>query len=169
MIQAMGSIKKRPHPDKIAHHSVGTIAELSERTEKLSSLSEFKLLASHLESLILSRDDMVMWEYVVDAPPGLGGDRPSEVGNAVKCERCNSQFIVSSTPRPDECTYHWGRAYGTKVNGTKRASRPSLDLSPNRRSSSCSQVFVKPYTNAVPCLLGLLDARRALMCSMRSS
>lgn len=117
MISAMASIKKRPIPDKLSHPSVGTTSELAERTAKLSSLSGFKLLPSHLEPLLLSRDDMIMWDYMVDVPSGIGGDRPNETGNVMKCERCNSQYAVTSSPTKDECVYHWGRAYGTKMNG----------------------------------------------------
>ncbi|KAF8305388.1 hypothetical protein DL93DRAFT_2172643 [Clavulina sp. PMI_390] len=121
MITTMASIKKRPHPDSLSHPSVGTSGELAERAAKTSSLSEFKLKASHLEYLVLSRDDMILWEYVVDPPPGPGGDRPSEVGNAIKCERCDSQYVVTAKPSRTECVYHWGRAYGQKVNGVREA------------------------------------------------
>lgn len=118
MISAMASIKKRPAPDKLSHPSVGTIGELAERTAKASSLSNFKLLPAQLEPLLLTKEDMVMWDYVVEVPLGPGGDRPNENGNAMKCDRCNSQYIVAKDPALDECVYHWGRAYGTKVNGT---------------------------------------------------
>lgn len=117
MITAMASIKKRPPPDQLSHPSVGTIAELAERTAKLSSLSEFKLKPEHLEPLLLSREDMLMWEYVVDVPSDTGGTRPYETGNTAKCERCSSQYVVSKSPSKDECIYHWGRAYASKVNG----------------------------------------------------
>lgn len=113
----MASIKKRPPPDKISHPSVGTIAELADRAAKLSSLAQFKLKPEHLEPLLLSREDMLMWEYVVDVPSDVGGTRPHETGNAAKCERCNSQYVVSKSPSKDECVYHWGRAYASKVNG----------------------------------------------------
>ena len=119
MITAMASIKKRPAPDHLSHPSVGTIAELAQRTAKLSSLSEFKLKPEHLEPLLLSREDMLMWEYVVDVPSDTGGTRPYETGSTAKCERCNSQYVVSKSPSKDECIYHWGRAYASKMNGKR--------------------------------------------------
>ena len=113
----MAGIKKRPPPDKISHPSVGTNAELADRAAKLSSLSEFKLTPEHLEPLLLSHENMLMWEYVIDIPSDAGGTRPQETGYAVKCERCGSQYVVSESPQKDECIYHWGRAYGVKMNG----------------------------------------------------
>lgn len=113
----MASIKKRAHPDKIAHPSVGTVAELAERLSKLSSLSEFELRPHYLDSLLLSREDMELYGFVVEMPPGPGGDRPTEVGNTMKCDRCACDYVVTPTPS-EECVHHWGRLYPTKINGT---------------------------------------------------
>lgn len=118
MISAIASIKKRPPPDSKDHPSVGTIGELSARTAKLSSLSSFELLPSHIKPLVLSRDALIDLDYVVDIPLGPGGDRPNEVGNVVKCERCATQFVVKEDPPQDECVYHWSRPYTSKIDGT---------------------------------------------------
>ncbi|KAF9513244.1 hypothetical protein BS47DRAFT_1372581 [Hydnum rufescens UP504] len=115
MISAIATIKKRPPPDSKDHPSVGTNSEVAVRTAKLSSLSSFELLPSHLGSLVLSRDAQIALDYVVDVPPGTGGDRPNEVGNMVKCERCAAQFVVKEDPPRDQCEYHWSRPYTTKI------------------------------------------------------
>jgi hypothetical protein len=50
-------------------------------------------------------------------PEGPGGDRPNEVGNEMKCERCREMYLVSRTPEKEECVYHWGRPFRRKVDG----------------------------------------------------
>lgn len=117
MISTIASIKKRPHPDMLSHASVGTVAELAERIAKLASLSEFDLRSSHLETLLLSKEDMTMWDFVTEIPPGEGGNHPAHDGELAKCDRCGVDFEVQPNPPSEQCTFHWGRLYPTKVNG----------------------------------------------------
>lgn len=117
MINTIGAVKRRSPPDSLSHISVGTEAEIASKKAKLSSLTEFTLKSSHLEPVLLTEEQLQAYEYVTKIPEGVGGDRPNEVGNVIKCERCGSPFTVAAVPTENECTYHWGRPYTTKANG----------------------------------------------------
>lgn len=119
MITAIASIKKRPRPDSVSHPSVGTEGTLAARATELASLSSFHLRASHLQSVLLTPQQMEDYSYIASIPDGPGGDRPSELGNEVKCERCGEQFVVQSNPGAEECTFHWGKPFTSKVQGVR--------------------------------------------------
>ncbi|TFK55937.1 hypothetical protein OE88DRAFT_1621054 [Heliocybe sulcata] len=119
VISSVAALKRRPVPDKVSHPSVGTEQELAERAEKRKSLESLQLTRAHLEPLMLTVEDMQKWGYVTEIPEGPGGDRPSEEGNTMKCERCKEQFLVKRMELADECTFHWGRPYSKQVNGER--------------------------------------------------
>ncbi|KZT20361.1 ribonuclease H-like protein [Neolentinus lepideus HHB14362 ss-1] len=119
VISSVASLKRRPVPDKVSHPSVGTEQDLVERAEKRKSLESLQLTREYLEPLMLSLDDMQKWGYITEIPEGPGGDKPSEEGNTMKCERCRQQFLVKRLELADECTFHWGRPYSKQVNGEK--------------------------------------------------
>lgn len=35
------------------------------------------------------------------------------------CDRCNQKFMVKRGEEADECRFHWGKAFTTKVNGMR--------------------------------------------------
>lgn len=104
-------------PDSLSHPSVGTEAELVARAEARKSLEALRLTRSHLEPYVMTMEDMIKWGYFVDIPEGLGGNEPSLEGKVAKCERCTQPFQVKRMEEADNCIYHAGKPYTTKVNG----------------------------------------------------
>jgi RNA exonuclease 1 len=100
------------------HSSVGTELELAKREEDRKKLESLKITVSHLEPYILSQDELRQWSYIVEVPDGPGGDRPSEEGSIMKCERCSQQFKVKRRAEADECIFHWGKQFSSKANGS---------------------------------------------------
>ncbi len=118
MISSIAALKRRPFPDSISHSSVGTEAEIQKREETRKQLESLRLTSSDLEPYVMSMDEMKKWGYIVEIPPGVGGDRPSEEGSIQKCERCNQQFKVKRKEEADECRFHWGRPYTRTSDGS---------------------------------------------------
>ncbi|EIN10457.1 hypothetical protein PUNSTDRAFT_64972 [Punctularia strigosozonata HHB-11173 SS5] len=119
VISSIAALKKRPKPDTTAHPSVGTEGQVKARQETKTKLEALRLTPEHLEPLIMSRAEMQAWGYLVDIPPGPGGEKPSEEGGVMKCDRCATMFQVKRKDEAEQCEYHWGRAYSTKINGER--------------------------------------------------
>lgn len=117
MINSIAALKQRPRPDTFSHPSVGTDGDIKARKEAQKELDSLHLTLSQLEPYVLTIDEMKQWEYVVEIPSGVGGDKPSEEGSIQKCQRCNEPFKVKRMEEADECIFHWGRRYTTKTNG----------------------------------------------------
>jgi hypothetical protein len=74
---------------------------------------------------------MRTWGYIVEIPEGIGGERPSEEGSIQKCERCNEQFQVKRQGEAEECTFHWGKPFTSKANGSSLISSLPILFSTN--------------------------------------
>ncbi|KAJ3488366.1 hypothetical protein NLI96_g2903 [Meripilus lineatus] len=120
VITSIAALKRRASPDSISHPSVGTEAEVQLREEARKKLESLRLKTADLEPYVLSVDEMKKWNYIVEIPDSVGGERPSEEGSIQKCERCNEQFKVKRKEEADPCRYHWGRPYTRTANGEKR-------------------------------------------------
>ena len=114
----MASIKKRPKPTSISHDSVGTDDERKKKKEESNKIQSLTLTEEHVKTRLLSPEDMRKWGYMLQVPDGLGGDQPAEEGNIMECERCKQQFKVKRREEANECVFHWGRLYTSRVNGT---------------------------------------------------
>lgn len=116
IVTTIVSLKKRPSPPSPKHESVGTEANCQARANarKLSRVEE-----PHLESALLTREQMATWGYVLDVPEGPGGDKPSAEGDNMTCERCMQRFVVTpiGQGKDEACSFHWGRPYTTTLNG----------------------------------------------------
>lgn len=117
---SVAALKKRPKPDSISHPSVGTEGEILARQEMRKKVESLKLTVSDLEPHVLSVEQMRTWGYIVEVPPGPGGDKPHEEGSVMTCERCTQKFVVKRRDQADQCRFHWGKAFSSKVNGTGR-------------------------------------------------
>ncbi|KAG5639273.1 hypothetical protein H0H81_004934 [Sphagnurus paluster] len=126
IIQCAGALKRRPLPDSLSHTSVGTEGDLSARAEARKSIQALRLTRNHLESFVMSKEDMLRWGYFVDIPEGPGGIEPSLEGKVAKCERCAQPFLVKRKEVADNCIHHWGKPFTTKVNGGMRVARVSV-------------------------------------------
>ncbi|KAI0335436.1 ribonuclease H-like protein [Cubamyces sp. BRFM 1775] len=120
VISSIAALKRRPKPDSVSHASVGTEEEVIAREEMRKKMTALRLTAAQLEPYVLSVDEMKKWGYVVEVPAGPGGDKPHEEGSVMTCERCNQKFLVKRRENADQCRYHWGKPYSSKVNGEKR-------------------------------------------------
>lgn len=117
MISSIAALKRRPKPDSAGHPSVGSEADVLAREEMRKKVAALRLSAAQLEPYVLSLDAMRTWGYVVEVPPGPGGERPHEEGAVMTCERCAQKFQVKRREEADECRFHWGRPFSSKVNG----------------------------------------------------
>lgn len=120
VITTIAAIKRRPPPDSASHPSVGTEEQVAKRAEERKKLESLEMTTSDLEPYILTLAQMRTWGYVVEVPPGPGGERPSEEGSIMKCERCGQLFKVKRMQEADECVFHWGKPFSSKTNGEKR-------------------------------------------------
>jgi RNA exonuclease 1 len=123
VISSIASLKRRDVPQSIGDPTVGTVGDLAARLEAKNALQSLRPTPSHLQPYLLSRDDMVTWGYVVDIPDGPGGNKPSEEGGVMKCERCKQPKQVRRMEEAEECVYHWGRLLTKKVSGKTRRRR----------------------------------------------
>ncbi|KAI0723275.1 Rexo1 protein [Earliella scabrosa] len=120
VISSVAALKKRPKPDTASHPSVGTEAEVQAREEMRRKMESLKLTTSQMEPYILSIDEMKTWGYIVEVPPGPGGDKPHEEGSIMTCERCKEKFVVKRRDEADQCRFHWGKAFTSKADGERR-------------------------------------------------
>ncbi|KAI0318701.1 hypothetical protein OF83DRAFT_1056421 [Amylostereum chailletii] len=125
IISSIATLKTRPIPTHPSHPSVGTAGDLATRAALASSISSQRITPSQLAPLILTKEEMQQWGYVVDIPEawGKGGDYPNAEGARVKCDRCSTIYSVRpfghNDPRATECTYHWGKIFFPSINGER--------------------------------------------------
>ena len=117
VISSIASLKRRDVPQSIGDLTVGTEGDIAARIEAKKIVQSLRLATSHLQSYLLSQEDMITWGYVVDVPEGPGGDKPNEEGGVMKCERCKQPKQVRRMEEAEECVYHWGRLLTKKVGG----------------------------------------------------
>jgi len=120
VISSIASLKRRDVPQSVGDPTVGTEGDIAARIEAKKVVQSLRLTTSHLQSYLLSQEDMITWGYVVDVPEGPGGDKPSEEGGVMKCERCKQPKQVRRMEEAEECVYHWGRLLTKKVGGKAR-------------------------------------------------
>jgi RNA exonuclease 1 len=149
VISSIAALKRRSVPDSISHESVGTESNLLSRQQSKKSIEAFRLTPAHLDSLLLSTEDMIKWDYIIEVPSGVGGEMPSEEGRIMPCERCRQPRQVKRLEEAEECVYHWGRPFSTRLNGMYSLRFFSIRLLPQlgekvRIYSCCSQ----PTTSA---------------------
>lgn len=109
IIQCAAALKRRPLPDASSHPSVGTEEEVISRAAALKTRKSLRVTRAHIEHLIVSREDLETWGFILDIPEGVGGDEPSLENKMAKCDRCGKGFHVKRKDEADECTYHWGK------------------------------------------------------------
>ena len=107
----------------MAHPSIGTAGDLATRRKESDALADLQLTRFELEPLLLSHEELQLWNYLVDIPVewGPGGESPSADGELFNCERCKMPYVVRPLDRDaaiaNACTFHWGRALYKSVDG----------------------------------------------------
>ncbi|KAF7292400.1 Exonuclease domain-containing protein [Mycena chlorophos] len=139
VIACCASIKRRPNPTSVSHPSVGTEAEIAAREEALKTRKALRLTRSHLEPLVLSRDDLKTWGFVVDIPSGAGGDEPSIENKISQCERCGKAVPVKRMEDADKCVYHWGKPISQMISGQRTRIFRCCSMRTDGESEGCSQ------------------------------
>lgn len=119
VISSIAALKRRSIPQSVGDPTVGTEGDLAARLEAKKAIQSLRLTSSHLQAYLLTKEEMSTWGYVVDIPEGPGGDKPSEEGGVMKCERCKQPKQVRRMEEAEECIYHWGRLLTKKVAGEK--------------------------------------------------
>lgn len=132
VINCVAALKRRRPPDSVSHTSVGTEDDIFARAEAQKLLVSLRVSRLKIEQLVHSIAELEKWGYIVNPPSGPGGDQPSLEGKVSKCERCAQPFQVKRMEKADQCVYHWGKPYTSRVNGEKTriytcCSRPVSD------------------------------------------
>ncbi|KZO93710.1 hypothetical protein CALVIDRAFT_566193 [Calocera viscosa TUFC12733] len=121
VITTLAGLKKRAVPTSVSHPSVGTDSQVSAKQREQQSITALVVTASDLEAAVLTKEDLVKWEYIVKAPDGQGGERIADEGLVRTCERCRTEFVVKGEGfDTTECRFHWARPRMQKVPGGKR-------------------------------------------------
>lgn len=81
----------------------GTLEEEAERNAKMANEEKGRLTGKRVAKFVHPVETLRMFDYVVEVPPGPGGDRLTEVGNPIVCERCKKEWVVSSTLTEVRC------------------------------------------------------------------
>ncbi|KIJ54809.1 hypothetical protein M422DRAFT_153255 [Sphaerobolus stellatus SS14] len=135
MVNTLIAVKKREQPTSPDHKNVGTESEIRAKEKAQKK----KVEAADLEDIIMTREQLILWGYIVDVPDGPGGDLPTSEGAEQVCERCQQNFVVKALGdgADEACTYHWARPYTMMANGEKiRTYRCCAMLHP---SPGCTQ------------------------------
>lgn len=95
IISALARLKKRPPARSV--EETGTLEEEAERNARMANEEKGRLTGKRVAKFVHPVDTLRKFSYVVEVPPGPGGDRLTEVGNPIVCERCKKEWVVSST------------------------------------------------------------------------
>jgi RNA exonuclease 1 len=110
VISSIASLKRRDVPQSIGDPTVGTVGDLAARirSQKCSPIPSVDALPTSNRTFSRERTWLLggMWST---SPKVLGGDKPSEEGGVMKCERCKQPKQVRRMEEAEECVYHWGR------------------------------------------------------------
>lgn len=101
------------------HDSVGTESAIQKRKEQRQSLRYLRLTKTNLQPRVHTESELKGLGYITEIPPGDGGTKPAEDGSVKSCDRCGKEFVVerNTGTMAQECTFHWGRPYVTRING----------------------------------------------------
>ncbi|KAJ6485148.1 ribonuclease H-like domain-containing protein [Mycena vitilis] len=119
IIHCAAALKRRQAPDVSSHLSVGTEEEVIARAEALKTRKSLRITRAHIEHLVMSKEDLEVWGFILDIPEGVGGDEPSLENKTAKCDRCGKAFQVKRKDEADNCIYHWGKPITRKAGGQK--------------------------------------------------
>lgn len=117
MTNTATAIRKRDPPTSTSHPSVGLQSTHLKALEDLSSSIASRLSPPIIRSLLVSKEDLETYGYMMIVPPVEGGTRPTEEGELSVCERCKTEFVVGEIGEGAACWYHWGRARYGKEQG----------------------------------------------------
>ena len=91
-----------------------------------NALTSQRLTRSELEpllALLLTHEDLLRWNCIVDIPVewGPGGESPSAYGEILTCERCKEPYVVRPSDHgpavANACTHHWGKSLYRSIGG----------------------------------------------------
>lgn len=117
VIQCIAILKRRPLPTSPNDPSVGTEEDISTRMEAQKQLEYLRLTRDTVQQLIHPLEELQKWGYFIDIPPGDGGTQPAALGKIVRCDRCPQYYLVKCLDEAEQCIYHWGRPYLTRIGG----------------------------------------------------
>lgn len=117
VIQSVAILKRRPIPTSLDDFSVGTEGEITARVETARQLETLCLSRDNSEHMIHPSTELEKWGYIIEVPPGHGGIQPSFEGKIARCDRCPQYYLVKPLAEADQCIYHWGKQYTTRIGG----------------------------------------------------
>jgi RNA exonuclease 1 len=145
VITSITALKKRPSPTSLTHPSIGTAGDLAARRKESETLTSLRLTRSELEPLLLTYEDQLRWNYVVDIPVewGPGGESPTADGEIFTCERCKEPYAVRpldhSPTIAKACTYHWGKALYRSIGGERTRTYTCCSQTADGHAEGCAR------------------------------
>ncbi|KAL8281117.1 hypothetical protein RQP46_006475 [Phenoliferia psychrophenolica] len=121
VISALGRLKKRPLA--LTEADTGTLEDDLEREKARTEEEKGRLTRARIARYVSSKELLAKYDYMVEVPPGPGGDRPTEEGNLRKCERCKEEFTVRrelDQVDRQKCHFHYGRMVTEVLGGVKQ-------------------------------------------------
>ncbi|SCV71928.1 BQ2448_4622 [Microbotryum intermedium] len=118
VISALARLKKRPLPT--SESEAGTLEDDLARQKAREEEYKGRLTRERVEKFTHDVETLRKFDYVVEVPQGVGGDRPTEEGNLRRCDRCGTEFKVSNELTEAErtaCSYHFGKMITEKHRG----------------------------------------------------
>ncbi len=127
-------------------------------------MTSHRLTPSDLEPLLLTHEDLLRWNYIVDIPVewGPGGESPSADGEIFVCERCKEPYCVRSLDHnpaiANACTYHWGKSLYRTIGGESPFDSSIFPLANTLRAGERTRTYtccsVTTNSNAEGCTRG---------------
>ncbi|CAD6584729.1 MAG: RNA exonuclease 3 [Tremellales sp. Tagirdzhanova-0007] len=120
------SISRRPHPDSVAHPSIGTVRESRIAFAEAEKRRASRLTRDRVERYCLPVKQFPIWRYPDPTDSSLGsggGEDPSAEGTTQTCSRCKIPFSVLSVnpeSRFGECRFHYGRTAPELIEGRRK-------------------------------------------------
>lgn len=96
-ISCLARLKKRPKATRDLQHT-GTLEEEQKRVRESEEREKGRLTRAKVERYLSTKEVLAKWDYLVEEPEGVGGDRRTSEGEVAKCERssCGVEFLVQA-------------------------------------------------------------------------
>jgi RNA exonuclease 1 len=94
IISAVARLKKRSPARNV--EDTGTLEDEAEKLAKLAEEEKGRLTRKRVEKFVHDAEKLRVFDYMLEVPEGLGGDKETEVGGVRTCDRCKKEFLVKA-------------------------------------------------------------------------
>lgn len=98
MISSITRLKKRSPPT--IEEECGTLEEEAIRLKAAEEFEKGRLTTERVRKFVSKKEILENYDYMIEVPPGRGGEEPTEEGNVRKCDRCGTEWGVRGNLTP---------------------------------------------------------------------